>query len=228
MQAFQRVSKEVDWKPMRSFGWQMPTFQTIILSAAKFEQVDWRQRKEEVRSLLDKVFDAEQQDSWKKERRARRKLQRIFSETCQDLAKARATPEIDDFFAVRMVAYLRPVLSHMRDALLASMVSGLLILAAVRTYAFEPQQLLSFGLWGALLVAVAVTLWVFVEMDRNPTLSTIGGTEPGQVTFDRHFLLNVSTYGLIPVLGVLISQFPQVGRLFAEWFNPLLRVTGAN
>jgi hypothetical protein len=228
MQAFQRIAKEVDWKPMRSFGWQMPTFQTVVLSAAKFERVDWRQRKEEVRGLLDEIFEAERQDSLTEERSARRKLQKIFSQACHDLAKAKATPEIDDFFAVRMVAYLRPVLSHMRNALLASMASGLLTLAAVRTYAFEPQQLLSFGLWGALLVAVAVTLWVFVEMDRNHTLSTIGGTEPGQVTFDRHFLLNISTYGLIPVLGVLVSQFPQVGRLFAEWFNPLLRVTGAN
>ena len=51
----------------------------------------------------------------------------------QDLAKAKATPEVEDFFAVRMVAYLRPVLSHMRNGLLASMASGLLTLAAVRT-----------------------------------------------------------------------------------------------
>ena len=233
MAAFHRISGDVDWKPMRSFGWQMPKFKTLILSVGKLEKIDqlplfWRVgRQGKVRWLLEKVFEQERRGSLTKEIRFRREINKVFSETCREIAKEK-TAEIDEFFALRLVAYLRPVLGHMRNALLASMTSGLLTLAAVRTYAFEPQQLLSFGIWGALLVAVAVTLWVFVEMDRNPTLSAIGNTDAGEVTFDRHFFLNISTYGLIPVLGVLVSQFPQVGQLFAQWFNPLLRVAGAN
>jgi xanthine/uracil permease len=78
-----------------------------------------------------------------------------------------------------------------------------------------------------LVVASVVTLGVFVEMDRSPTLSAIGGTEAGKVRFDRHFVLNILTYGLVLVLGLVVSQFPQIGRFVGAWFNPLLRIVGA-
>ena len=49
-------------------------------------------------------------------------------------------------------------------------------------------------------------------MDRNPTLSRIGGTTPGQVTFDRAFLTKLLTYAGIPILGLVATQFPASGK----------------
>ncbi|HYO13671.1 MAG TPA: hypothetical protein VE685_10800, partial [Thermoanaerobaculia bacterium] len=98
---------------------------------------------------------------------------------------------------------------------------------AVTTWAFEPKQLVSFGIWAAVLGAAALTLWTFVAIDRNTSLSVIGGSTPGKVSFDRSFFVNVFTYGVIPLVGVITTQFPYFGRLFAQWFNPLMRLAGA-
>jgi len=73
---------------------------------------------------------------------------------------------------------------------------------------------------------VVLALWVFVQMDRNATMSAIGGTDAGKLSLDRHFYANVLTYGAVPILGIVITQFPQVGRLVAQWLNPLLRIAG--
>ena len=64
-------------------------------------------------------------------------------------------------------------------------------------------------------------------MDRNRTLSAIGNTRPGQVTFDRHFVTGLLTYGALPLLGVVLTQFPQIGRSLVGWINPLLRIVGS-
>ena len=77
-----------------------------------------------------------------------------------------------------------------------------------------------------MIPSVLVTLWVFIEMDRNATLSAIAGTKAGRVSFDRAFATNLLTYGLVPLLGLLASLFPQASRLFVGWINPLLHVAG--
>jgi hypothetical protein len=78
----------------------------------------------------------------------------------------------------------------------------------------------------ALLFVSAMTLRVFMQMDRNGVLSAIGGTDAGRVTLDRTFYSNLLTYGGIPVLGVVLTQFPAVGHVFGNWLGPLLRVVG--
>ena len=104
--------------------------------------------------------------------------------------------------------------------------TGLTLLLAVSSYAFEPKQFVSFVIWASLAVGALLTLWIFLQMDRNPTLSRIGGTTAGQVTWDKTLIANVLLYGAIPVLGVIATQFPQVGRVLGHLVDPLLRVTG--
>jgi hypothetical protein len=109
---------------------------------------------------------------------------------------------------------------------MAAMGPALLLLAAVSAYSFEPKRFLSSTLWVAILGAVLVTVWIFIQMDRNATLSTIGGTTPGRISFGRDFFATVFTYGIIPLLGLLAVKFPQMGHYFVSWVNPLLRVFG--
>jgi hypothetical protein len=65
-------------------------------------------------------------------------------------------------------------------------------------------------------------------MDRNAVLSAIGGTPAGQVSFDRTFYSNLFTYVGIPVLGVVLTQFPAVAGLLGDWLQPLLRLLTAS
>jgi hypothetical protein len=61
---------------------------------------------------------------------------------------------------------------------------------------------------------------------RQRSLSRIGGTTPGQVTFDRAFLPKLATYIGVPVLGLVATQFPAVGQMLGRVTSQLLRVVG--
>ncbi len=231
-QALRRLSKEVAWQPMRSFGWNMPRFKMLTLSTQKLLAIDSQdrfhlpERREVVETELAKVFTAARAGDVAAEIAARDKLNDIFTTVLTSLATSQDHPAVQDLFAVRTIAYLRQVIAHMRNLLMGSMAPMLLLLAGVRSYAFQPKEFVSFGLWATLSVGVIVTLWVFVQMDRDSTLSAIADTDAGKVTFDRHFVTNLITYGAIPLMGILVSQFPTTGRLLVGWINPALRMIG--
>ncbi|HSS48280.1 MAG TPA: hypothetical protein VLX28_04980, partial [Thermoanaerobaculia bacterium] len=224
-QAFQRISPQVNWNPMKSFGWRMPNFDLVILSAEKVKA--FLPQANSVDLWLEKAFEAERTGTLSDEIAARRNLDRTFSRACRVLAAKESEPAVADFLAIRLVVYIRYVFSHLRHCLTAALVSGLFLTAAVRAYTFEPKQFFSICLWMIMIPAIILTLWVFLEMDRNASLSAIAGTTPGRVTFDRAFFTNFLSYGLVPLLGVVVSQFPQISRLFVGWLNPLLHIAGA-
>jgi hypothetical protein len=241
-----------DWKPMKSFGWRMPTFKMVVALGQKLREVE----KEgllgsgtDLASLdndLAEAFKAEREGKFISELKARRRLIDSLDNVVHSVEgklppdgespptaileakvlESKATRIISQLLALRVVAYLRYVFAHLRNCLLSAMLTSLLVLVGTTLYAFEPKQLVSFGIWVALLAGTLLTIWVFVQMDRNGALSAIGHSDSGQVSFDRTFFTNVFTYGIIPVLGVVLTQFPVVGRIFTDWLAPLLRVTG--
>src|SRR5207237_1598625 len=85
-----------------------------------------------------------------------------------------------------------------------------LMLLAVTSYSFQPRNLLLLFNWSIILSAVALTLVVFVQMDRDKFLSTLSNTEPGQVTWNRDFISKVAVHGVLPILALLSAQFPEV------------------
>ncbi|MFL6198779.1 MAG: hypothetical protein ACJ76J_06365 [Thermoanaerobaculia bacterium] len=199
---------------------------------------------------LDSVFKAEDQGEVLDEIEARRDLRAWFDRNARLLDWSRwtsgsaepmpdakdGTPvlrrrevemrEIETYLAIRVVAYLRYVFAHLRYALASATICGLTLLVAVSSYAFQPKRFLSFGIWMALLLASVMTLRAFMQMDRNGALSAISGTAAGKVSLDRTFFSNLLTYGGIPVIGVVLTQFPAVGHVFGNWLGPLLRVVG--
>lgn len=136
--------------------------------------------------------------------------------------------QIEAYLALRVAAWLRYVFAHLRYALLTAMVCALFVLAGVSAYAFQPKRYLSFGIWVALLIGSALSLRTFLRMERNAVLSAVGGTDAGKVSFDRTFFANLFTYAGIPLLGVILTQFPAVGSLLGDWFQPLLRLLTAS
>lgn len=136
--------------------------------------------------------------------------------------------EIEAYLAIRVVAHLRYIFAHLRYALVSATLCGLTLLVAVSSYAFQPKQFLSFGIWLLLLLASAMTLRALMQMDRNGVLSAISGTDAGKISLDRTFLSNLLTYGALPVMGIIVTQLPSVGQLFSGWLGPLLRIADAH
>ena len=234
--AFESISEELDWRPIKSFGWQIPPFRSLILSVQKLRalaaagKVNLADYVADDPDALDHglrgTFANEREEGSVEEIQHRNTLERIFSRACVDLRDDVEDPEVKQFLALRVAAYLRFVFAHLRSCLIGALTSGLLALLAVNLYVFEPKHLVSLGAWVALAIAVSLTLWIFLQMDRNATLSRIGGTTPGQVTFDRAFLSKLATYIGVPVLGLVATQFPAVGQMLGRVTSQLLRVVG--
>ena len=231
--AFEAISKELDWRPIKSFGWRIPPFRSMMLSVQKLRELAAAGKvtiaggPDALEAALQGMFDGERNEEGSaQEIENRNQLARILSQACVDLRPKIDDPEVKKFLALRVAAYLRFVFAHLRSCLIAALTSGLLVLIAVTTYAFEPKHFVLLGGWLALAAAVVLTLWIFLQMDRNPTLSRIGGTTPGKVTFDTAFVTKLVTYAGIPVLGLVATQFPDVGRLLGRVASQFLRIVG--
>jgi hypothetical protein len=57
-------------------------------------------------------------------------------------------------------------------------------------------------------------------MERDPILSRISGTVPGELNKD--FYLKFVAYGALPALGMLASQFPAISNFLSSWAQPAL------
>jgi hypothetical protein len=210
----------------------MPPFRTLVLSAHKLRQLveAGRLKVDQYPDSLDvplkAMFEGEREGGSVAEIENRNRLSRIFAQACLDLRTQVDQPDVRQFLALRVTAYLRYIFAHMRNSLIGALTSWLLVLLGVTAYVFEPKHFVSLAGWLALGMAVTVIVWVFLQMDRNPTLSRVGGTTPGQVTFDRVFLTKLLTYIGIPVLGLIATQFPQVGRMLGQVVGQLLRIGG--
>ena len=66
-----------------------------------------------------------------------------------------------------------------------------------------------------------VILLVFVEMERDATLSRITNTKTGKLS--GVFFQRVLSYGTLPLLTVLASNFNGVGRVLFSWIEPALK-----
>ena len=58
------------------------------------------------------------------------------------------------------------------------------------------------------------------QIERNPVISRMSGTEEGQLSKD--FYLRVLTYGALPVLTVISTQFPAIARFITSWAQPTI------
>ncbi len=92
---------------------------------------------------------------------------------------------------------------------------------SVNTYPFESHtalQTLSVILIGLLGAAVA---FVYTEMHRDPILSRLTSSEPGQLGWD--FWLKLLSAAAIPVFSLLATQFPEINQLLFSWLEPALQ-----
>jgi hypothetical protein len=230
--SFKEVSKELEWRPIQSFGWQIPPFKTPILSVRKLTALEAAGKvvipggAKEMDARLREVFANERDNGSPKEIAARNHLEEIFRQVCLDLASRSGEEDVRQFLVLRVTAWLRYVFAHMRYCLIGALSCGLLCLIGVTTYAFQPKQFVSLAICVSLAVAVGLTLLVFLQMDRNDTLSRIGDTTPGKVNLDIPFFSKLFTYVGIPAIGLIATQFPSVGQLLGRLADQVFRVVG--
>ncbi len=70
-----------------------------------------------------------------------------------------------------------------------------------------------------LFVVIGLVVWhVFAHMERNPILSGIAHTKPGEL--NSEFWVQLITLGGLPLLGILAHMFPSVSQFLFQWVAP--------
>ncbi len=144
------------------------------------------------------------------------------SEKTANPAKSRPEEEVfqlgEDFLVGRVAHFLAYVLPQMQNLIVTSVSGLLLMLFAVSSYPFQPHNLLLFFNWVVILSFVGIAMWVFIQMSRDPVLSSLNGTKAGKINWDWDFVIRILIYGIVPILALLGAQFPQsVGQIVSHF-----------
>ena len=124
--------------------------------------------------------------------------------------------QVEEFIVSRIVNFLAVVFPSLQNLGYFVLVGLLLMLLAVTSYPFQPQNEFLLFNWVVILSFIGTLFWIVVQMDRDTVLSLLNGTKPGQVHFSLELVLRTSLYLGVPLLALLGAQFPQsVGKIIS-------------
>jgi hypothetical protein len=131
-------------------------------------------------------------------------------------------PQVEIYFALRFLGYIRYVMLHLRN--LATFVTfGYVLLAlALGSYPFLAPRAIAWFL-SLLLIGLSIPVVMgFRQMSRNTILSklTVAAAEGKS---DWGFTTRTVSFAALPLLSMLASHFPFVGRYVFSWLQPALK-----
>jgi hypothetical protein len=126
----------------------------------------------------------------------------------------------EDFVALRFYAYIRYVVSELRNLLFFLALSFSLLFLSLHVYCFRADQGIDFCFIVLLLAMGGGIIWVLLEMERDALLSRLEGTEAG--VLGKNFYFNLIKYGVVPLATVLGSQIPSVSNFLLTKLQPAL------
>jgi len=126
----------------------------------------------------------------------------------------------EEFVALRFVGLIHYQSSQLKNLVALLGVGFVLAVAAVGSYPFLAGRLCVWSLAAAFVVFGAAVVISFAQMDRDAILSRLNGTVAGKL--DLSFYLRALSYGGLPLLTLLASEFPSFGHSLMAWVEPTL------
>jgi hypothetical protein len=125
---------------------------------------------------------------------------------------------LEEYVALRYVAFIRGALGHMRHLLIFLGLSFSLVLISLNIYSFEPHQSLIWS-FTAIFAAIGFTVVVvLMQAHKDHILSRITGTTPNELGIA--FYLRIISFGAAPLLTLLATHFPSIGRYLLSFLQP--------
>jgi hypothetical protein len=122
--------------------------------------------------------------------------------------------------AIRWVALIRYVMLHLKNQLSFLTVGFILLAISLNCYSFDGMGFFRWWLTAIFVILSALTILTLVEMEHDATLSRLTDTRRDKV--DASFYMKIVSAGALPLLAVISSQFPGIGRLLFSWLQPAL------
>jgi hypothetical protein len=123
------------------------------------------------------------------------------------------------FIASRVLDFLRRVYPQLINLIVLGVAGVLALMLASSTYPMPASNTLLSLTWFALLVAVGISLWIFVRMNMNSVISLLQGTSPGHFNFTSSFALQLLFVGVLPIMTMLGAQFPHSLGQIVSWVS---------
>ncbi len=125
---------------------------------------------------------------------------------------------MEEYVALRYVAFIRGVLGNVRLWLILQAAVFSLVLLSLNVYSFEPHRSLVWSFTAIFAVIGAVAIQVLMQAHRDPVISRITGTQPNELGWQ--FFVRIATLGAVPLLTLLATHFPSIGRYLLSFFQP--------
>jgi hypothetical protein len=110
------------------------------------------------------------------------------------------------------------VLIQMRLIALWVSIALVILMAMLNLYSPQAPQILGRLLAALFLLLSVIVFRILAAIERNPVLSRINGTKPGEL--NQEFWLRVIGIGILPLAGVLSHLFPAVSGYVTGWLGP--------
>jgi hypothetical protein len=127
-------------------------------------------------------------------------------------------PLLEQYVALRYVAFIRAVLGHVRLLLIFLAISFSLMLISLNVYSFEPHQSLIWSFTAIFAVIGILAIGVLMEAHRNEILSRVSGTKPNELGWG--FYARLVSLGAAPLITLLATHFPSIGKFLLSFFQP--------
>lgn len=124
----------------------------------------------------------------------------------------------EEFVVLPYLGFIQNVLGRIRTIVIGSLCLFVGATFAVSSYPFDPLPVLAGVFLAVFLVTGATVVFVYAEMYRDTTLSHITNSTPGQL--GGGFWIQVITFGVGPLLGLLTTLFPSITNFVSSWLQP--------
>jgi hypothetical protein len=125
----------------------------------------------------------------------------------------------------RFVAYHLSVFAlygvrHIQNLLWFLSLGFVILTFSLNSYDFQAPRLIGRFLI-LLFAALAYIVWQCMSgIERDVVLSRLSGTDEGEL--NKGFYLKLISYGALPLVSVLASQFPTISKFLFSWVQPAL------
>jgi hypothetical protein len=127
----------------------------------------------------------------------------------------------EDIVALPFYAYIRKVVSELRNILFFLGIAVSLLFVAFHTYAFRADEAIDWWFFGIFAFMGGGVVVIVAQMERNALLSRLSNGTPGQL--GTNFYLQLLKYGTVPFLTIFGSQVPSISNFLLKWVQPAVQ-----
>ena len=121
-----------------------------------------------------------------------------------------------------MALVIRDAIARLGDNLMFITGGMLLVFCSHTLFPFQARQQLEMLSWAYIGLTFTAILTVLVQMKQNEIIGRMAsGTSGARSTWDAEFVLKIAIFGLLPLLALFTTQFPDVGSVILRWLEPV-------